>query len=81
MLGSCGMLNNGINKGKKAQSPEYYISQNGDRTPVEQKTEPTIPADTLKIQVKPEDKVQNVPVEYVDTVNYSKLLNGEWILV
>lgn len=81
MLGSCGMLNNGINKGKKAQSPDYYISQNGDRTPVEQKTEPTIPADTLKIQVKQEDKVQNVPVEYVDTVNYSKLLNGEWILV
>ena len=50
MLGSCGMLNNGINKGKKAQSQDYYISQNGDRTPVEQKTEPTIPADTLKIQ-------------------------------
>ena len=81
LLSSCGMLNNGINTGKKAQSPEYYISQNGDRVPVQQKTEQTVQVDTVQTAVKPQETIQNKPVEYVDTVDYSKLINGEWILV
>ena len=33
LMSSCSLLNNGINRGQKAKSPEYY-TENGDRVSV-----------------------------------------------
>ena len=86
---SCNLLNNGINRGYKAQKPEYY-TENGDRVSIsetsENQSEKTVVdnnENATAVSNKPVESVQKVesPVVAKDTTNYSLALNGEWIVV